>query len=134
MMLFRKWHEQILGRFPQREPLSLEESLRAHWTEFNQNAAKAVLELIEDEYGIPAGTLRPSDPLRLLLEPVKVRNPLQWLFFQSRSEDLQSELEYQLRRRGNTRNPAQILTIGDYVSAWQTPEARRQNRETTNDS
>jgi hypothetical protein len=67
MMLFRSWHEQILGRFPQREPLSLEESLRAHWTEFNPSAAKAVLELIEDEYGIPAGMLRPSDPLRLLL-------------------------------------------------------------------
>lgn len=114
----RKWTERLRARFEGREPLQAEEACRRYWSGYPSEAVLEVLALVEDEYGLEPGLLRPDDPLSLLFTPVPTRNPLEWLFFQGMTEDRQSELEYRLkRRRGGTRN-AHVSTLGDYVSLW----------------
>lgn len=41
------------------------------------------LAVIEREYGVPIGLLRPPDSIRMLVAPVKSRNPVKWYAFEA---------------------------------------------------
>lgn len=57
------------------------------------------LELIEFEYELPAGLLRPADRLEKLFEPVASKNWWRSLVYQIRAGDRENELTLQLSKR-----------------------------------
>ena len=60
------------------------------------NEVSELLRTIELEYGIPAGLLRPSDPLDHLTAPVPVRNPLRDAFYRFWIDEHWGEISYEL--------------------------------------
>jgi hypothetical protein len=114
----KKWTARLRARFEGREALPADEAWALYWKAFPRGAVLEVLELIQEEYGLAPGLLRPDDRLSLLFTPVQTRNPLEWLFFQGMTEDRQSEMEYRLKRRGVDGRGADVSTLGDYVELW----------------
>ncbi len=82
----------------------------------------ACLDLVEFEYGLPAGLLRPEDSLAKLVKPVSTKNPLRWIIYQVRAGDRENELTFQLvrqmRRHGTYGTWQHVDTIDDLVRAW----------------
>ncbi len=70
-----KWKSALLRRFGDRENLDREELYARHWAHYAlpKREVFEALDLIELEYGIPSGVLRPEDELSKLLEPVPTR-------------------------------------------------------------
>src|SRR5207302_10700769 len=101
-----------------------DEVFQAYWAEkaLARNEVFDALAVIEAEYGLPAGMLRPSDKLELLVEPVRTRNPLRWIYYQVWAGDREGELSLQLRRRmarhGTSGIWPKLETIDDFVRAW----------------
>jgi len=91
-------------------------------TNGSENCVLECLELIETEFDIPAGLIRPNDKISQLVGEVQTRNPFRWVFYRAREEDIQSELNYQLGKRlrqyGTQRYWNKINTIGDFIRAW----------------
>ena len=118
----RAWSETLRGRFPRDEVLDRESAFQRYWNEFPKRDVFEFFDLVEVEYGIPAGLLRPEDPLALLLTPISTKNPLKWLFFQASTEDAASELNYRLGKRlaraGVQPVEKPLVTIGEYVRFW----------------
>lgn len=118
------WREEMQRRFPDRPDLGREEAYRRFWepAQLPQADVFAVFDLIEQEYRLSAGLLRPDDPMEALLPPVRTRNPLRWLACEPRLEDAASELSYQLGKRmkqGAAVEPTLPLqTVQDLVRAW----------------
>jgi hypothetical protein len=84
---------------------------------------RELLRTIELEYGVPAGLLRPSDPLDHLISPVPVRNPLRDAFYRFWIGEHWGEINYQLgerlHRRGQPSFRARALrSLGDLAWAW----------------
>src|SRR5438046_2951640 len=118
------WHESFLKRFAERKDIGKDRLYAEYFMEDNL-PKKEVLEclsLIESEYDLPAGLLRPDDKLTKLFEPVKTKNPLLWLIYQTRAEDRKSELNYELAKRmhqhGILGRWSKIDTIGEFIHAW----------------
>lgn len=85
------------------------------------------LKLIEDEYQVPAGLLRPDDKLEKLFDPVVAKNPWRWLVYRTREGDSETEINYELgkriRRSGTVQSWSHVekfgdLTIRDFIRAW----------------
>lgn len=79
------------------------------------------LRLLEFEYGIPVGILRPEDKLSKLFEPVIAKTPWQWLVFRTREGDSETEINYQLgkrMRRARTLDSwSKVMRLGDMTVA-----------------
>ena len=111
-------------RFPHREDLGRDGVYNLYWAPggLPREDVMALLELIEEEYFISAGILRPDDSLEKLLPPVRTRNPLRWWACEPRLEDATSEVDYRLAKRikaGVALEPrGPLKTINDLVYAW----------------
>jgi len=118
-----RWHRAFLRRFADRTDLGKDEFYQRYFQQedIEREAVEECLSLIESEYQISPGLLRPEDKLDLLFQPVKTRNPFLWVLYRSREEDSESEIRYQLgkqMRRHGTLNEWQIETIDDLIRAW----------------
>jgi hypothetical protein len=123
------WREDILRRFGGRQNLS-KEALYARYFEKLGCPKTEVLEcfnLIEFEYQIPAGVLRPEDKLEKLFEPVTTKKPWRWLVYRTHEGDSETEINYELgkrmRRFGTVQAWSHIekfgdLTICELIKAW----------------
>jgi hypothetical protein len=118
------WRTVFLGRFADREDIGKEEVYRRYWEKAGLPKADVFecLNLIESEYELPAGLLRPEDSLSKLYQPVATKNPWRWLVYQTRAGDRQSEIKYelgkQMRKHGTLGTWASIETIDDLIRAW----------------
>jgi hypothetical protein len=95
-----------------------------YWAELPEHDVMELFELLETEYQLAPGLLRPPDRLDKLFEPVTTKNPLKWLVYRARTEDSATELNYRLgkrQQRYKTRQAWQqagIATVDDLVRAW----------------
>lgn len=123
------WEQAMLERFKGRENLSFEQLFKQYFvrTELPKDQVLQCLQLLEAEYRIPIGVLRPEDKLDKLFKPVTARTPWQWLVFRTREGDSETEINYELgkrmRRAGTTgawsdTNRFGDITILDLLRAW----------------
>lgn len=124
MKRFTKWQTRLLARFGPRHEIQREELLALLEPGITDKEAYQLFDLLEQEYGIPAGFFRPDDSLEALLRPVKTTNPLQWPGYQMRASDSEAELNYQLGKKLSQHGtlPAwsrgSVRTFGDLARAW----------------
>lgn len=124
MKFFSSWRNSILQRFSDRPNIGKKELYIQYFQPMglSENCVLESLELIETEYDIPAGLLRPSDKISQLVGEVRTRNPFRWFFYRAREEDIESELFYQLskhmRQHGTEEYWNKIDTVGDFIRAW----------------
>jgi hypothetical protein len=122
MMFGRTWRNRVALRFSDREDLGSKGVYEQFWRELPQNDVVELLNLIEFEYGVRPGLLRPDDPLTKLTEPVRTTDPVRWLIYQVATSDKHSELNYKLSNRmkqNETQNRWQSIdTVDDFVRAW----------------
>jgi hypothetical protein len=122
--MFGQWRRVLHSRFADREDLGKTRVYRQYWSEFSEQAVMELFELIGTEYKLPPGLLRPNDPMTKLIDPVKTANFFKWLVYKARTEDRNSELNYQLSKRqrqyGTQKSweQARILTVNDLIRAW----------------
>ena len=131
------WREDILRRFAGREDLSKDELYARYFEKcgFPKGDVLECLNLIEFEYQISSGILRPEDKLEKLFEPVATKNPWRWLVYRTHEGDSETEINYELgkrmRRFGTVQAWSHVkqfssLTICDLIKAWcgRTPTPR----------
>lgn len=122
--MFGQWRRTLLSRFADRGDLGKVKVYQQYWAEFPEQDIMELFELLEVEYQLSPGLLRPADRLNKLLEPVATVNPLKWLVYRARTEDSTTELNYRLGKRqqryGTQRawQQAGIATLDDLVRAW----------------
>src|SRR5467141_1594168 len=95
------WQDWIQERFGDRSPLPRAEAVQAFWSDLPQTELAEFFELIETEYCLNVGLLRPADKLDRFTAPIKTRNPLRWFLVEPRIEDAASELNYQIVKRAD---------------------------------
>lgn len=78
----REWKAQIRARFDRFPCLTFDEAFGKYWRQLgaSPNTVRAVLELVEREYGVAMGHLRPWHSLARLEAPTRVSVPWRWLF------------------------------------------------------
>jgi hypothetical protein len=114
----------LRARFADREDLGKYEFYEQYYsaTDLPKDDLLELLELIEFEYDLSPGLLRPEDNLSKLVEAVPTKNPWRWLVYQTAAGDRQSELSYQLDKRmrqsGTLEKWTRIETVDDLVRAW----------------
>lgn len=118
-----KWADEILKRFPRREDMGKDGLYEGYFRgELHKEDVLDCLNLLEFEFKIQAGFLRPEDKLDDLFKPIGTKNPLRWLVYQTRAGDRQSEVSYQLSKRlrqhGTYDAWTKIETIDDLIRAW----------------
>jgi hypothetical protein len=123
------WRDEILGRFAGREDLSKDELYDRYFEKLGCPKPNVFecLNLIELEYQIPAGVLRPEDKLEKLIEPVPTKNPWRWLVYRTHEGDSETEMNYELGKRMRSASTVQAwshienfgeLTICELIEAW----------------
>jgi hypothetical protein len=118
------WHAALLKRFADRDDIGKERLYELYFKDLPKKEVFECLALIENEYQIRAGLLRPSDNLTKLFEPVATSNPLKWLIYQVREGDSKSEINYELFKRQQRYGTNEewgrvgINTIDDLIHAW----------------
>jgi len=123
------WELAIRDRFKGRENLNPEQLFSQYFegAGLPNDAVFECLQLLEFEYHIPVGVLRPEDKLEKLFSPVAAKTPWQWLVFRTREGDSETEINYELgkrmRRAGTTRSWSRFekigdLTVLDLLRAW----------------
>ena len=116
--------DALRRRFGDREDLGKDGLYTQYYfaTDLPKEVVLELLELIEVEYDLSPGLLRPEDNLSKLVEPIATRNPWRWLVYRTAGEDRQSELNYQLAKRmrqyGTVRAWSKFETVDDLVRAW----------------
>lgn len=122
--MFSQWRRSLLSRFADREDLGKTKAYQEYWAAFPEQEVMELFELLEMEYQLPPGLLRPEDKLNKLLEPVTTVNPLKWLLYRARTEDRTAEINYRLSKRQERQGThrawqqAGIATVDDLVRAW----------------
>jgi hypothetical protein len=115
------WQEWIQERFGDRSTLSRDEAVRSFWSDLPETELAEFFELIEDEYHLNVGLLRPDDKLDRLTAPIRTKNPLRWFLIEPRIEDAASELNFQLVKRADRAGLADhlpVFTVGQYARVW----------------
>jgi hypothetical protein len=121
---FASWRKSLLDRFSDHEDIGIDEVYARYFMKegLPRECVFECLKLIEIEYELPAGLIRPSDSLERLLKPVETRNPLRWFLYRHREEDIESELNYELSKRQRKHATFEAWqkfeTIADFVHAW----------------
>lgn len=127
MNMLKSWQDHVMDRFSGREELTKEELYRRFWMGEGllQDSVFDALDLIEREFSITAGVLRPDDKLAKLFVPPATKNPLKWLYYQyvfgDRHDWLDTRIAEKLKEHALVREWTQessILTVDDYVRAW----------------
>jgi hypothetical protein len=123
------WEQAIVRRFDGRENLAINELYNRFFknAELRKDEVVECLKLLESEYKVPAGVLRPNDKLAKLFHPVRATTPWQWLVYRTREGDTETEINYELgkrmRRSGTVKSWSHIkrfgdLTVSDLLRAW----------------
>lgn len=121
------WTSVMRSRFSDREMFSRDQCYEVHFAPLGLPKEKVLecLDIIEFEFEVPVGLLRPTDRLlSTLFAEVPTRNPWKLLVYRMREGDSQSELQYELNkrlRRYGTLGPwknIDIETIEDLLRAW----------------
>jgi hypothetical protein len=118
------WRNSIRRRFSDRIDIGKDALYTQYFMKDDLSRTEVLecLELIESEYELPAGLLRPEDSLLKIFEPVPAKNLWQWLVYQVREGDSQSELNYELEKRmlkhGTINDWHKFETVDDLVRAW----------------
>ena len=120
--MFEKWKKQFLLRFGNREDLGKQGVYQHYWSKLPEQSVMELFELLEIEFSLPPGLLRPEDDLNLLFESVETRNPFKWPVYRTRAEDGKSEINSQLFKRmeryGTVGTWDRIKTVDDLLKAW----------------
>jgi hypothetical protein len=114
------------SRFSDRELLSKDQCYEVHFAPLGLPRERALecLDLIEFEFEVPIGLLRPTDRLSTLFAEVPTKNPWKLLVYRMREGDSQSELNYELSKRLRRYGTLdlwkniEIETIEDLLRAW----------------
>jgi hypothetical protein len=117
----RYWREWLQERFGDRSALPRDEAVQRFWSNLPPEDLADFFEMIETEYGLDVGLLRPDDNIARFTTPIKTKNPLRWFAVEPSLEDRASELNHQIVQRADEFGLAQYLpvhTIGDYVRVW----------------
>lgn len=94
----------------------------------DQKEVSELFRLLEQEFRIDVGFLRPDDSLYALFSPVSTFNPLAWMIFRGLESDAKNEIGAELVRKRRKRGLPELLTteprtFGELVVAWcQRPE------------
>jgi hypothetical protein len=129
----KSWQNVIRARFGEREDLGAEGVYARFWAAegLPQSEVLDCLNLIEIEYELPPGILRPEDELTKLFDPIPTKNPIKWLSYQTGVEDRKSEINHQLAKRMSQHNTigawVRIETLDELIRAWcgQKPKVNR---------
>lgn len=73
-MSFASYRRGLLRRFADREALPLEGAWAHFWSDLPKSEVVDFLHEVEGSYRIPAGLLRPTDSVQLLVAPVPARS------------------------------------------------------------
>ena len=118
---------RIRARFADREDLGRAGAVTAYWSHLPRVPLDELFDLIEAEFSLPAGLLRPEDPVARLTAPLAIENPLTWLWAEAALEDAASELDYRFRKRVKAAGMAVPAvfpeTIERLVDLWCNPAA-----------
>src|SRR5215467_2244171 len=101
--MFRHWRESLLSGFADREDVGKASAYRQYWAQLPEQDVMELFELLQMEYQLPPGLLRPTDKVEKLLIPVTTANPLKWLVYRARTEDRITEINYRLGKRQQRR-------------------------------
>ena len=118
------WKKAMYARFEGRDDLGKDGFYSKYYagSGIGKDAVLELLELIDIEYNLSPGLLRPEDNLSKLIDPVPTRNVWRWLVYRARAEDRQSELNYRLAKRahqyGTSGKWSRIETVDDLIRAW----------------
>jgi hypothetical protein len=95
------WTSVMRSRFRDRELLSRDECYDLYFEPLGLPREKVLecLDLIEFEFEVPVGLLRPTDRLSTLFAEVPTKNPWKLLVYRMREGDSQSELNNELSKR-----------------------------------
>src|SRR5690606_41832120 len=102
----------LLGRLSGRTELSRDEALAALGEGLPAHEVGELARLLEEEFGISLGLLRPQDSLEALWAPVSMRQPLQWLWAQAALEDAVTEVNQQLQIRRRAKRQSRGAQLG----------------------
>jgi len=117
----RYWREWLQERFGDRPALPRDEAVRMFWSDLPPQDVADFFEMIETEYQLDVGLLRPDDNLERFVTPIKTKNPLRWFAVEPGLEDRASELNYQIVKRADQAGLANYLpvhTVREYVRIW----------------
>jgi hypothetical protein len=121
---FNHWQASVLSRFADRNDIGKRGLYERYFSDLPEPAVLECLALLEEEYSLPAGLLRPEDQLAKIFEPIPASNPWRWLVYRSREEDRQSEINYQLAKRQDRYKTRELWvlkgvnTLNDLIRAW----------------
>lgn len=120
--MLEKWKKQFLARFGSREDLGKQRVYQQYWSRLPEQSVMELFQLLEVEFSLPPGLLRPQDDLDLLFESVETKNPFKWLVYRTRAEDGKSEVNSQLFKRmerdGTVGAWDRIKSVDDLLNAW----------------
>ena len=120
----QRWHDRLLQRFTDRIDLGKDRLYDEYFAKqlLPKEQVLNCLSLLESEYQISAGLLRPKDSLEILFNRVPAKSPLLWLVYRTREDDSRSEINYQLGKRIRKYRldvqSSQIRTLEDLVKVW----------------
>jgi len=120
----QRWHQRLLQRPTDRIDLGKDRLYDEYFAKqlLPQEQVLNCLSLLESEYQISTGLLRPKDSLEILFNRVPAKNPLLWLVYRTREDDSRSEINYQLGKRIRKYRldvqSSQIRTLEDLVKVW----------------
>jgi hypothetical protein len=114
----------LLARFSDREAMSKDQLFQRYWkpSGLDRTEVLELLSLIEEAYGIPAGLVRPSDPIDKLTDRVTEkrwwRGPIHDVIAGDRQFWLQEEFGRKLKKYGLSKKVAKVETINELVMLW----------------
>ena len=120
----QRWHQRLLQRLTDRIDLGKDRLYDEYFAKqlLPKEQVLNCLSLLESEYQISTGLLRPKDSLEILFNRVPAKNPLLWLVYRTREDDSRSEINYQLGKRIRKYRldvqSSQIRTLEDLVKVW----------------
>ena len=118
------WRHELRRRFADRDDIGKEAVYEQFFAADGllREDVMALLDMIELEFDLSAGLLRPTDSLGKLSDPVRPRNLWQWMVFQVRPGDSQLAVDERLLKRlkrfGTKDAWKKMETIEDIVTAW----------------
>jgi hypothetical protein len=115
--------ERLRRRFPPRDKLTKSDLAKRFFSGYQEAETIELFDLIEREFHIDIGFLRPEDSLDTLFAPVSSWNPFSWAMFRALESDgvneISTEVAKKRKRRGLPVVPAnEVRTVGDLVHAW----------------
>jgi hypothetical protein len=121
---YEDYRAGLVARFGERDVLSKDELYDRFWTDRNLDRTEVIglLDLIEEAYEIPAGILRPNDPIEMLTDRVPEkhwwRGPIHDIIAGDRQFWVQEELDHKLRQYGTRDHIRRVHTVDELVLAW----------------